>query len=134
MDENSSLALLKATLEKRCPDLDEEFLRKLAELCGNIPLAMCIAASRVQDFKDPKTLLQHLENKPLETLQDSKSNQFVYKAIDMSYEKLTDEQKRSLVRLSVFKGNFSEEAVQAVIDKDDLDTNNFLTTILIRYS
>jgi tetratricopeptide (TPR) repeat protein len=132
MDEKSSLELLKATLEKRCPDLDEEFLRKLAQLCGNIPLAMCIAASRVQDFEDPKTLLQHLENKPLETLQDSKSNQFVYKAIDMSYDKLNDEQKRSLVRLSVFKGNFSEEAVQAVIEKDDLDTNNFLKELVTR--
>jgi tetratricopeptide (TPR) repeat protein len=132
MDENSSLELLNALLQKRCPDLDEEFLRKLAQLCGNIPLAMCIAASRVQDFKDPETLLQYLENKPLETLQDSKSNQFVHKAIDMSYEKLTDEQKRSLVRLSVFKGNFSEEAVQAVIEKDDLDTNNILKELVTR--
>ena len=40
MDENSSLALLKrATLEERCPDLDEKYLRKLAQLCGDIPLA-----------------------------------------------------------------------------------------------
>jgi tetratricopeptide (TPR) repeat protein len=132
MDENSSLALLKATLEKRCPDLDEKYLRKLAQLCGDIPLAMCIAASRVHDFKDPETLLQCLKNKPLETLQDSKTNQFVYKAIDMSYDKLNDEQKRSLVRLSVFKGNFSEEAVQAVIEKDDLDTNNFLKELVTR--
>ena len=55
LDDNSSLALLKAVLaEKRCSGrhVDEEYLRKLAELCGNIPLAMCIAASRVQDFKD----------------------------------------------------------------------------------
>ncbi len=132
MDENSSLALLKALLEKCSPDLDDEFLRKLAQLCGNIPLAMCIAASRVQDFKDHKKLLEHLENKPLETLQDSKSNQFVYKAINMSYEKLTDEQKRSLVRLAVFKGNFSEEAVQAVIEKDDLETNNILKELVAR--
>jgi hypothetical protein len=132
MDENSSLALLKATLEKRCPDLDEKYLRKLAQLCGDIPLAMCIAASRVQDFKDPETLLQCLKNKPLETLQDSKTNQFVHKAIDMSYDKLNDEQKRSLVRLSVFKGNFSEEAVQAVIEKDDIDTSNILKELVTR--
>ena len=132
MDENSSLALLKALLEKCSPDLDEEFLRRLAQLCGNIPLAMCIAASRVQDFKDHQKLLEHLENKPLETLQDSKSDQFVYKAINMSYEKLTDEQKRSLVRLAVFKGNFGEEAVQAVIEKDDLETNNILKELVTR--
>ena len=132
MDENSSLALLKALLEKCSPDLDEEFLRKLAQLCGNILLAMCIAASRVQDFKDRKKLLEHLENKPLETLQDSKSKQFVYNAINMSYEKLTDEQNRSLVRLAVFKGNFSEEVVQAVIEKDDLETNNILKELVTR--
>ncbi len=132
MDENSCLALLKALLEKCSPDLDEEFLRKLAQLCGNIPLAMCIAASRVQDFKDHQKLLEHLEKKPLETLQDTKSNQFVNKAINMSYEKLPDEQKRSLVRLAVFKGNFGEEAVQAVIEKDDLETNNILKELVTR--
>ena len=73
-----------------------------------------------------------MESKPLETLQDSKSNQFVYKAIKMSYDKLTDEQKRSLVRLAVFKGNFSEEAAQAAIEKDDLATNNVLKELVTR--
>ena len=134
LDDNSSLALLKAVLAERCRDVhvDEEYLRKLAELCGNIPLALCIAASRVIDFTDRKRLLEHLEHEPLETLQDSKSNQFVYKAINMSYQKLTDEQQRSLVRLAVFKGNFSEEAVQAVIEKDDLATNNVLKELVTR--
>ena len=134
MDDNSSLALLKVVLAERCPGLhvDEEYLRKLAELCGNIPLAMCIAASRVKDFTDRKKLLEHLESKPLETLEDSESDQFVRRAIKMSYEKLTDEQQRSLVRLAVFKGNFSEEAAQAVIEKDDLDTNNVLKELVTR--
>ena len=134
MDDNSSLALLKVVLAERCPGLhvDEEYLRKLAELCGNIPLAMCIAASRVKDFTDRKKLLEHLESKPLETLEDSESDQFVRRAIKMSYEKLTGEQKRSLVRLAVFKGNFSEEAAQAVIEKDDLDTNNVLKELVTR--
>ena len=134
LDDNSSLALLKAVMVERCPGLHvgEEYSGKLAKLCGNIPLALCIAASRVQDFKDPQKLLEHLEREPLETLQDSKSNQFVYKAINMSYEKLTDEQQRSLVRLAVFKGNFSEDAVQAVIEKDDLATNNVLKELATR--
>ena len=38
--------------EKQCPEQDDKFLQRLAELCGNIPLAMCIASSQIDDFEN----------------------------------------------------------------------------------
>ena len=128
MDIKACMELLK----KQCPDQDDEFLRHLAELCGNIPLAMCIAGSQVDDFEDPDELLQHLEKQPLKTLECSKSNQFVHRAIDSSFKILTDEQKKDFVRLAVFEESFSEEAARVVIEKDDLDTKRVLDNLVSR--
>jgi tetratricopeptide (TPR) repeat protein len=128
MDINACLELLK----KQCPHQDDTFLRRLAELCGNIPLAMCIAGSQVDDFKDPDELLQHLEKQPLKTLECSKSNQFVHRAIDSSFKILTDEQKKDFVRLAVFEESLSEEAAKVVIEKDNLDTKRILENLVSR--
>ena len=46
MDEEACTELLK----KQCPEQDDKFLRRLAKLCGNISLAMCIAGSLVDDL------------------------------------------------------------------------------------
>ena len=56
MDGEACMELLK----KKCPEENNTFLRRLAELCGNIPLALCIAASRVKDFEKSEELLQNL--------------------------------------------------------------------------
>ena len=47
MDGDACMELLK----KQCLQEDENVLRKLAELGGNIPLAMCIAGPLVDDFE-----------------------------------------------------------------------------------
>ena len=128
MDIKACMELLK----KQCPDQDDEFLRSLAELCGNIPLAMCIAGSQVDDFEDPDELLQHLEKQPLKTLECSKSNQFVHRAIDSSFKILTDEKKKAFVLLAVFEESFSAEAARVVIEKDNLDTKRVLDNLVSR--
>ena len=55
----------------------DDFLRKLAERRGNIPLAMCIAGPLVDDFEDPDELLQYLEKQPMEALECPESDQYV---------------------------------------------------------
>ena len=109
---------------------DDNFLRRLAELCGKIPLAMCIAGYRVKDFDNPNEVLQHLEKQPLRFLKYPKTDQFVYGAINMSYEKCSGKEKETLVCLSVFNGSFSKEAARAVIEKDDLGTTDILDTLV----
>ena len=128
MDGDACMELLK----KQCLQEDENFLRKLAELCGNIPLAMCIAGPLVDDFEDPDELLQYLEKQPMETLECPESDQYVNRAINMSYEKCSDEQQEAFVRLSVFEGSFSEDAAKEVIEKDKLGTSRILKTLISR--
>ena len=128
MDDEASMELLK----KQCPHEDYKFLRRLAELCGNIPLAMCIAGSLVDDFGDSDELLMYLENQPMKTLQCPDSDQYVNRAINMSYEKCSDEEQETFVRLSIFEGSFSEDAAKVVIEKDKLDTNRILRKLVSR--
>ena len=128
MDGEACMELLK----KHCSQQDDEFLRKLAELCGNIPLAMCIAGPLVDDFEDPDELLQYLEKQPMKTLECPDSDQYVKQAINMSYEKCSDEEKEAFARLSVFEGSFSEEAAKEVIEKDKLDTSRILKKLVSR--
>ena len=117
-------------LKKHCPKTDEIFLQELAEHCGNIPLAMCIAVSRVDHFKDPAKLLQCLKKKPMKTLKHSDSDQCVHRAFNMSFKECSDEKQETLVRLSVFEGSFDQEAAEAVLEKDELDTIDILNELV----
>jgi tetratricopeptide (TPR) repeat protein len=128
MDEEACMKLLK----KQCPDQEDEFLRRLAKFCGKIPLAMCIAGSQVDDFENSDELLQHLQNQPMKTLECPESDQYVYRAINMSYEKCSSEEKETLCRLAVFEGNFSEDAARIVIEKENLDTKRVLKKLVRR--
>ena len=126
MNDEACIELLK----ERCPGKDDKFLQKLAQLCGNIPLAMCIAGSRVKSFEDPDELLQHLEEQPMKILEHRKSDQYVNRAFDMSFKRCSDEEQETLVRLSVFAGNFSKKAAKAVIEKNDLNTTDVLEKLV----
>ena len=128
MDEEACMKLLR----KQSPEQDEKLLRKLPKLCGNIPLAMCIAGSLVDNFKNPDELLQNLEKQPMKTLKRPNSNQYVNRAINLSYEKCSDEEQETFIRLSVFEGSFSNDAAKAVIEKDSLDINDILQKLVSR--
>ena len=128
MDDEACMELLK----KKCPQKDDEFLGKLAEICGKIPLAMCIAGSRVKDFDDSNELLQHLKKQPMKAFKRFKSNQFVNKAINMSYQKCSNEEQEMFIRLSVFEGSFDKHAAKAVIEKGDLETTDVLQNLVSR--
>ena len=113
-------------LRKQCRQQDDRFLQRMAELCGNIPLAMCIAGSLFEDFRDSDELLQDLEKQPMKTLECPESDQYINRAINMSYEMCSDEEQETLVRLSVFEGSFNEDAVEVVIEKNKSYTRRFL--------
>ena len=128
MDGETCMELLK----KKCPEKDDEFLQRLAQLCGNIPLAICIAGSLVDDFEDSDELLQHLEKQPMKILEHHVSDQYVNRAINMSYKKCSDEEQETLVRLSGFEGSFGEDAAKVVIEKGKLDTSRILKKLVSR--
>ena len=128
MNKEACMELLK----KICPQNDDKFLLRLAELCGHVPLAMCIAGSLVDEFENSGELLQHLEKQPMKTLKRPNSNQYVNRAINLSYEKCSDEEQETFIRLSVFAGSFSKDAARTVIEKENLETTDILKKLVSR--
>ena len=87
---------------------------RLVELCGGIPLALCIVGSLLSDFTEEK-LIKHLEEQPLTVLKDDETS--VENAIKTSFDLLTQaEHKEAFVLLSVFSGPFKSDAAEAVME------------------
>ena len=87
----------------------------LVELCGYVPLALCIVGSLLSDYTEEE-LIKHLEEKPLEVLREDESDDnSVEKAIKTSFDVLSKSEQEALILLSAFPGSFSCEAAKAVI-------------------
>ena len=92
---------------------------KLVQLCGCVPLALCIIGSLLLDFPEDQ-LIERLEEKPLDVLKEDESDEnSVEKAIYTSFNFLREHEQKALVLLSVFPGSFSNIAAQAVIKAVD---------------
>ena len=128
MDNKACMELLK----KKCPQKDDNFLQKLAELCGKLPLAVCIAGSQVDNFEDSDELLKYLEEQPMKSLEDPTSDQYVNRTINMSFKKCSDEEQKTLARLSVFEGSFGLAPAAVIIEKDKSDTSRTLMKLVSR--
>ena len=128
LDEKSSVEPLRNC----CPNekVEDVYLSELTKLCGFVLLALCIAGTRIPDLDDPSELIQWLRKKPMEALQNS--DQCVRQAIDFSFQKLEDEEKKAFVRLSVFDGNFQKKSAQKVIERNGIETHNGLRNLVTR--
>ena len=114
-----SLDESKKVLVTRLPDksLQKDLCKteKLAELCGCVPLALCIVGSLLSDYPEEE-LIKSLEEKPLEVLREDESDDnSVEKAIKTSFDVLSKTEQEALILLSAFPGSFSSEAAKAVI-------------------
>ena len=128
MDSDSSMELLRKF--SRNEKMDDVYFHEMANLCGHVPLALCIAASRIQDFEDPNELITYLKEQPMEVLKAPESNQYVQKTIKMSFQMLSNEDEKSFVRLSLFDGNFDRDAAKEIIDRNKLATQDFLKNLI----
>ena len=92
---------------------------KLVQLCGCVPLALCIIGSLLLDYPEDQ-LIERLEEKPLDVLKEDESDEnSVEKAIYTSFNFLREHEQKALVLLSIFPGSFSNIAAQAVIKAVD---------------
>jgi len=76
-------------------------------------LALCIVGSLLSDTTEEK-LIKHLEEEPLTVLDDGETS--VENAIRTSYDLLTKPQQDALILMSVFLGQFSLAAAEAVME------------------
>ena len=119
--ENIRLAPLSSEQAQKVlvSQVDDEEIRKnlsktkeIVELCGYVPLALCIVGSLLSDYTEEK-LIECLEKEPMTVLDDD--NQSVQSAIKMSFELLTKIKQDALVLMSIFPGSFRCDAAEAVI-------------------
>ncbi|CAH3157331.1 unnamed protein product [Porites lobata] len=89
----------------------------LIELCGCVPLAICIVGSLLSDYTEDE-LINSLKESPLDVLREDESDDnSVKKAIKTSHDVLSDIEQQVLVVMSAFLGSFSSEAAKTVISK-----------------
>ncbi|XP_028397100.1 uncharacterized protein LOC114520950 [Dendronephthya gigantea] len=60
------------------------------------------------------------------------SDQCVQQALEFSFQRLDDEEKKAFISLSVFKGNFQRNSAKEIIKKSMLKTDNFLESLVRR--
>ena len=87
-------------------------VQRMVELCGGVPLALCIVGSLLSECTEDK-LVTRLETQLLDTLKNDEVS--VEKVIKTSFDLLCECDKRVLVLLSAFPGSFSADAGEAVI-------------------
>ena len=85
----------------------------IVELCGCVPLALCIVGSLLSDYTEEK-LIENLEREPLTLLEDDQSS--VEKAIETSFHLLTKVEQDAFILLPVFPGPFNSDAAEAVME------------------
>ncbi|KAL9980307.1 hypothetical protein ACROYT_G008871 [Oculina patagonica] len=107
----------KYILESRINDQDvrEKLSKteKIAELCGGVPLALCIVGSLLSDYTIDK-LIKYLEEDPLTVLEDDEAS--VAKAIKTSFDHLTEAEQDAFVLMSVFPGSFNSDDAEAIME------------------
>ena len=86
---------------------------KMVELCGGVPIALCIIGSLLSDYKEGK-LIEYLEEEPLALLEGNQTT--VEKAIKTSFDLLTQAEQEAFVLVSVFPSPFNSDAVEAVLE------------------
>ncbi|XP_041482511.1 uncharacterized protein LOC121429514 [Lytechinus variegatus] len=107
-------------------EVENEDARTLADLCGKIPLALKVVASRFQDGTvTPRDMIKHLSRHDdvqaqrlvgsLTHLGLAKDDQLAYSLMN-TIQKLPEAYQRNLVRLSVIPGTFNMKAAQDILE------------------
>ena len=87
---------------------------EIVELCGYIPLALCIVGSLLSDYTEER-LVKDLEKEPMKLLDDG--NESIERVIKTSFDLLSQDKQDSLVLMSIFPGSFDSDAAVAVISR-----------------
>ena len=103
------------------PEIRQQLIKvdKLAELCSNVPLALCIVGPLLseEDYTED-TLIECLQQEPSAVLQKdrrSTDQTSVERSVMRSFEVLQQSEQQALIQLCSFPGSFDVEAAESVI-------------------
>lgn len=120
-DEASQLFLERAAAadDTFCPGVDERSaVLRIVALLDGLPLAIELAASRVRMFSPRQILDRMAERFSLLTSRGGRPGRqsTMRAALDWSWDLLTSVEKDVLAQLSVFRGGFTSESAEAIVD------------------
>ncbi|UCD23550.1 MAG: TIR domain-containing protein [Gemmatimonadota bacterium] len=137
--ESIDLFIDRARLADREFSLNEDNAAACAEICrrlDGVPLAIELAAASVSALS-PHQIAERLDDRLALLIKGTRTalprQQTLRAAIDWSYELLTPEEQRFFRRLSVFRGGFTLDAVEALWsheEKRDRDALELLTHLV----
>ena len=110
LDTESSAKLLRSLVD----DCSEEHSKKLAKLCGGIPLLLVTYSDSLNKGFSPELLIQQLGNNPIQLFRISASD--VYDTLKVFFDNFSNEVKRNLVLFSVFPSEFSAQDIQFLFE------------------
>jgi tetratricopeptide (TPR) repeat protein len=115
------------------PVMTQELITKVTEISGNIPLAMKLLATSIQNCpeKDAKTILDDIPiSKVLGTIEDPYEEK-LRKLFVSSFDHLLQSEQEALVSLTVFRGeDIDLEAAVAVVGGDEFKARRSLSTLV----
>ena len=98
--------------------------RKIAQLCGQVPLAMKLMCSLIsEDSASPRHFLDNFMTSSSESIvkvldnQDYPTSHRLKFVFDSSFQRLSEQEQESLISLSILPENFSTEVAAAVLGK-----------------
>ncbi|MFL6137218.1 MAG: AfsR/SARP family transcriptional regulator [Frankiaceae bacterium] len=113
-------------------EAESDAARELAELCGHLPLALRIAATRLRNR--PRWaiwyLVDRLRDEAHRLLELSSGDRDVATTLRLSYEALSDDCRRALRLLSVHSGEIGLHAAAAILGLDVRATEDVLEELL----
>ena len=123
LEKSASFELLKNTFSN--PQLDEEIAYKIARFCDGIPLALISLASW-QDH--PPDLVQMMTNanpkdqfKKFISIPKTDASKKIDVCLDACFYRLDQDQRHTLICLSLFKGHFTMSRAQGVFRAEGLE-------------
>ena len=108
------------------PRLTDDQKKQIADLTGNVPLALKVigAIFKFPDAPSAEMVIKGLKEHPLHTLSPTELHHTVDVSIGLAYSYLTPELKRLCVNLSHFPGSFDNSSAYFLFEFDtDIRTN-----------
>ena len=113
----SSVAAIEL-LDRLAPSLTDDQKMEIAELTGNVPLALDVVGAifKFPDAPSPEEVIEGLKKNLVGTLSPAELHSKVDVSISLAYHYLTPELKELCVNLSHFPGSFDKTSAVAIFD------------------
>ena len=132
---NLSSAAAIELLDRLAPSLTDNQKMQIADLTGNVPLALAVVGAifKFPDAPTPEEVIEGLKENLVGTLSPAELHSKVDGSISLAYHYLTPELKELCVNLSHFPGSFDKTSAVAIFDFREYMLEMLVQRSLLQY-